>query len=329
MQRVLVALVAFIVAMSMAAIGCSPSSSQATQFPEKGKPITVIVPLAAGGATDLSTRMLAELMAKDLGTPVQVVNKAGAGSQTGLTELTQAKPDGYTLSASPLPSAITTYLDPDRKSVYTAKSFQPVANLIFPPVVVNVRADSPYKTLDDLLAAAKAKPGALKIASAGIMSNNHLSILQMQKISGAQFSVVQFEGGAPAMTALLGGHVDVSVNVLPEVLSNFKNGSIRLLGITDKQESKFLPGVKTLESQGVKLYAYGSCGLVAPAGTPKNVVDILSKSVEKATKDQAFTSKMEEMGYPLQYMDADTYTKFWADLEASVAPIMNDAKAPQ
>ena len=132
------------------------SAGQTVDFPAKGRTITVLVPFPAGGATDIATRMVAETMKSELGTSIQVVNKPGASSQVGMTELARAKADGYTLSASPLPAVILTYLDPDRKAIYTSKSFQPLANVIVPPVVVSVKADSPYRTLQDLVAAAKA-----------------------------------------------------------------------------------------------------------------------------------------------------------------------------
>lgn len=302
------------------------SAAQTVDFPAKGRTITVLVPFPAGGATDIATRMVAETMKSELGTSIQVVNKPGASSQVGMTELARAKADGYTLSASPLPAVILTYLDPDRKAIYTSKSFQPLANVIVPPVVVSVKADSPYRTLQDLVAAAKAKPETLKIASAGVLSNNHLTILLLQKVSGARFAIVHFDGGAAGMSALLGGHVDATVGVLPEVLAQFKGGTIRPLGVMDKQESKFLPGVKTLEAQGFKLYVYGSTGLAVPAGTPKPVVDILTKAVKKAMESEGFLKKMDELGFPIKYMDPEEYEKFWSELEQEVTPLMKEAK---
>jgi len=303
------------------------SAAQVADFPAKGRPITVLVPYPAGGATDIATRMVAEVMKNELGTSIQVVNKPGATSQVGMTELARAKADGYTISASPLPAVIVTYLDPERKAIYTGKSFQPLANVIFPPLTLSVKADSPYKTVQDLVAAAKAKPETVKIASAGVLSNNHLAILQFEKASGTRLAIVHFDGGAAGMNALLGGHVDAWVGVLPEVLAHFKSGVIRPLGVMDKKESKFLPGVKTLETQGLKLYVYGATGLALPAGTPKQVVEILAKAVKKACENDEFLRKMDELGFPIQYMDPEEYTKFWSEVETQVAPLMKEAKS--
>ncbi len=302
------------------------SAAQTVDFPTKGRTITVIIPFPAGGATDIGTRMAVEGMKKELGISMQVVNKPGASSQVGMTELVRAKADGYTIAASPLPAVILTYLEPDRKAIYTSKSFQPLANVSFPPVAISVKADSPYKTIQDLVAASKAKPETLKIASAGVLSNNHLAILLFQKASGHRLAIVHFDGGAAGMNALLGGHVDAWVGVVPEVVPHFKSGEIRPIGVMDKQESKFLPGVKTLEAQGFKIYHYGATGMAAPAGTPKPVVEILTKAIKKACEDEGFLKKMDDMGFPVQYMDPEEYAKFWSDLEQQVAPLVKEAK---
>lgn len=326
MKRHLIpALIILFVAFS--SIASDNPGAQAADFPAKGRPFTVIVPYPAGGATDIATRMVVDVMKNELGTSIQVVNKPGATSQVGMTELVRSKPDGYTISASPLPAVILTYLDPERKAIYTNKSFQPLANVIFPPLVLSVKADSPYKTLHDLVAAAKAKPETLKIASAGVLSNNHLAILQFEQATNTRLAIVHFDGGAAGMNALLGGHVEATVGVLPEVLAHFKNGAIRPLGVMDARESKFLPGVKTIEAQGFKLYVYGATGLAAPAGTPKPVVDILAKAIKTACENEGFLKKMEDMGFPVQYMDPEEYAKFWSQVERDIAPLMNQAKA--
>jgi tripartite-type tricarboxylate transporter receptor subunit TctC len=168
-----------------------------------GKPITIIVPYAAGGTTDVGARLLAELLEKELSTPVQVVNKPGSASQVGLTELVNAKPDGYTLSYGVLPTIITHYLDPERRAPYTRENFQPVALHHLVPAMLAVRTDSPYKTLNDLIEAAKANPGQIKVSDSGLMANPHLSVLLLERAAGVRFASVHFDGGAPSVTALL------------------------------------------------------------------------------------------------------------------------------
>lgn len=302
------------------------SVASTAEYPVKGKPITVIVPYPAGGATDIGTRMVIEGMKDVLGATFQIVNKSGASSQVGMTELARSKPDGYTIGASPLPAAIITYLDPERKAIYNNKSFQPLGNVSFPPVTVAVKADGPFKTVQDLVAASKAKPETLKIASSGAMSNNHLAILQFQNVTGARLAIVHFDGGAAGVNALLGGHVDAWAGVVSEVLPFFRSGNLRVLGVMDKRESKFLPGVKTMEAQGYKVYVYGPTGLTAPAGTPKPIVDILTKAIKKACEDEGFLKKMDDLGFPVQYMDSEEYTKFWSEMEQQTDPLVKEAK---
>lgn len=298
-------------------------------WPEKGKPLTIIVPYAAGGATDIAARVLASLMEKQLGTTVQVVNKAGAAFQVGLTELALAKPDGYALGYTVNPAAIMSYLDPERKATYNRKSLQQVAAQYTLPVVISVKSDSPYKSLKDLIDAAKASPGKIKIGTTGLLGTPHVGILQLQEKTGAKFAVVHFEGGAPQVTALLGGHIDVAANVVTEILPHFKSEKVRVLGIMDTEESKFLPGVKTMESQGYKVVATALGGISAPGGAPKEIVDIVSSAAIKAMETTQHKAKLDELGFTLFVKNADDYAKIWDDLEKELAAILKTAKAQQ
>jgi len=239
------------------------------------------VPWDAGGINDVTARALAAGVEKELGTQIQVVNKPGAGSQIGLTEIAKAKPDGYTLGIVTLPTAINTYLEPDRKAVYTRKDFESLALHTIDPVTITVKTDSPYKTIKDLIDAAKAKPESIKAADIGVLSGKHLAILDLQKATDAKFAIVHFSGGSQAMTALLGGHIDVNFCTAGEVPSQFKAGEVRILGILDKQPSKFYPGITTAESQGYKVYSTSSRGWAAPAGTPKPIMDKLSSALNE------------------------------------------------
>lgn len=303
-----------------------PTAAKKVDFPTKGKAITLSVGYPAGGANDVGARMLAPLLEKELGTPVQVVNKPGAGSQVEMTELAAAKPDGYLIGQSVLAPVISAYLDPERKATFTRKSFQMLGNHYAFPIAISVSKDSSYKSLKDVVEDAKANPGKMKVGTTGILSNNHLVGLQLMKLTGSKFSFVHFDGGAPELTALLGGHIDVSINPLTEVVGQFKNGQIRVLGITDRDEVAVLPGVKTLESQGYKVLLSAATGYALPAGTPKDIVDVLSTALKKATADQDNIKKMVDLGYVMKYMDPQQYDAFWADMETQIAPLMELAK---
>ena len=300
----------------------------AADFPAKGKSITMILGTSAGGSTDVGARILAAALEKDLaatGTRIQVENKPGAGWQIGLTALARSKPDGYTIGFTILPQTITNYLDPERKAVFERKSFQPLGMQVVDPGVIAVKATSPYKTLKDVIDAAKANPNKLKASATGILSDDHLAVLQLQKLTDTKFAIVQFDGSAKAMTALLGGHTDVYFGNVGDTFPQAKAGEVRVLAVLDDDESKFLPG-KTSFSQGIKLESSSSRGLSAPAGTPKEIVDFLAAAIKKAIADPEHTKKMDEQGLTVRYMEPTRMEKYWADMEEQIKPLMSIAK---
>lgn len=312
-----------------AAPTAAPSAAPAAKvdFPQKGKAISIIVGYAAGGGTDLSARVVASQLEKELGTPVQVVNKPGATGQTGMTEVAQATPDGYTIGSAVLPAVITTYLDPERKSAFMRKDLQLLALHVADGSAVAVKADSPFKTVKDVVEAGKANPDKIKFGTTGILGNTHLNILQLQKETGAKFAIVHFDGGNPMKTALLGGHIDAHFGSAGESLPQFKSGEMRFLGIMDKQRSPFYPNVPTLEEQGFPLYAAGTRGYVLPAGTPMDIVNILTGAMKRVMESPEHKQKMDELGLTIRYMDPKQYSDYWADFEEQVRPLMELARA--
>jgi len=300
----------------------------AADFPAKGKSITMILGTSAGGSTDVGARILAAALEKDLaatGTRIQVENKPGAGWQIGLTALARSKPDGYTIGFTILPQTITNYLDPERKAVFERKSFQPLGMQVVDPGVIAVKATSPYKTLKDVIDAAKANPNKLKASATGILSDDHLAVLQLQKLTGAKFAIVQFDGSAKAITALLGGHTDVYFGNVGDTFPQARAGEVRVLAVMDDDETKFLPG-KTSFSQGIKLESSSSRGLSAPADTPKEIVDFLAGAIKKAIADPEHMKKMDEQGLTVRYMDPGRMEKYWAEMEEQIKPLMSIAK---
>jgi tripartite-type tricarboxylate transporter receptor subunit TctC len=299
------------------------STAWAVDFPQKGRSIQMFVNWAAGGSSDAGARILASGMEKELGTSVVVVNKPGAGGQIGYTALTQARPDGYTIGTTNFPSCVATYLDPDRKATYTRKNFELLALHVVDPGLFAVKADSPFKTLKDVVEAAKAKPKKVKISTTGIQADEHFAIVQLEKMTGAQFAIVHFaQGIAPAVTALLGGKIDVFCGNVGDLLAQFKSGEVRILGIMDNEESPFYPGVKTFEALGYKLYGSSSRGFSAPGGTPKDIVNILSGAIKKVVATEDHKKRMADMGLTLRYMDPVQYAKYWSEYEATIKELL-------
>ena len=310
------------------AVTVSIASGAAAQgrFPG-GRPINMIVPFAAGGPTDVAARLLATPLEKELATTVTVTNRPGASTQLGVTQLATARPDGYTVGFVSLPQLVTVYMDPARKAVFARKDLQPLAMHVVDPAAVVVRADSPYTSLKQVLDAAKAAPGKIRGGTGGFMGMTHLAWLDVERATDTKFALVHFEGSAPGNTALLGGHVDVLIDTVAGVYTRAKSGEIRVLGVMDNQDNPFLPGAKTLESMGLKLYAASSRGLALPAGTPKEVVDVIAEAVRKVIATDEHRQKMAEMGQTLRFMSPADFSAYWANNEKQVVPLMEQAKA--
>lgn len=309
-----------------AAAPTTAPAARTTSWPEKGKAISLIVPFAAGGTTDVGARLLGPPMEKELGVQIQVVNKVGAGGQIGLTDIASAKPDGYTIGSTNLPSTPTSYLDPERKAVFTRKSFQPIANVVVDVGAIGVKTDSPLKSLKDIIDTAKAKPNTLKVGTSGLLSSNHVQVLLFEKLTGTKFSLVHFTGDAPATTALLGGHVDLMMAQAGTFLQHSKNGNVRVLGVMDKERSKFFPSAPTLEEQGVKLNADSSRGFSAPAGTSPEIINRLAAAMKKGSEDPEHVKKMDEQGIAIRYMGPADYAKYWDEYDARIKPLIDELR---
>ncbi len=329
MRRMFVYLVLVLVALSCTTIiNCSPAaagSAQTGDFPEKGKTITLIVPFSVGGGTDLAMRTIAPGLEQELGIRVQVVNKPGASSQIGLTELTRSKPDGYTLGVTILPTALPTYLDPARKAAYTRKSFQPVGQAFDTPYLVVVNSKGPYQTLKDVIDTAKAKPETIKAATTGLMAIGHLTGLLLEKAAGVRFAFVNFDGSGPAFVALLGGHVEAAFAGVMEVLTHVRSGNLKVLAVTTKEETPDLPGVRTAEAQGYKVYMSSRGIISAPAGTPKNVVNALGAALKKVTDNEENKKKLGEiLGNSVKYLTAEQASRNWDEEEPQIKALIEE-----
>jgi tripartite-type tricarboxylate transporter receptor subunit TctC len=298
------------------------SGARAQEFPVKGKPITLIVPYAAGGVTDVTARLMAAGMEKELGTTVQVANKPGAASQLALTELARATPDGYTLSYAVLPTVTTHYLDPSRAAVYTRASFQPIGMHHLTWMMLAVQAEGPFKTLKDLVEAARAKPESIRISDSGLMAVPHTQVVMLELVTGVRFASVHFNGGAPSVTALLGNHVEVLAGSTADSLAHKKSGQFRVLGVAAEQPDPSMPDVPTMRSLGFDVVAASAAGILAPAGTPKPVVDKLTRTMKAVIDGADHQAKMKELGIGTYYRDPEGYTKYWIETESRMRPLM-------
>jgi tripartite-type tricarboxylate transporter receptor subunit TctC len=327
MKRLAVCL-AITVALVSPMIGVWSETAVAAAFPEKGKSIDIIVPSTAGGSADLVARLLAPGMERELGIPVRVVNRVGAGNQVGVSELARSKKDGYTFGITNLPHTPLLYLNPDRKADFNRKSFQPLANLTEDPHYVAVKADGPYKTMKELIDAAKANPEKIKIATLGIYGPEHLRIIQLQKLTGAKFANVNFDGIAASRTALLGGHIDVVFSTSAGLGGTIKSGHVRLLGVMDNQPTRFAPDVKTLKSMGYDIRSVLNLPVSLPAGTPREIVNILTAAAKKTVESEEFKQKAEAVGATPRYLNPEELGELWDEMEAELRTLLEAVKQP-
>jgi tripartite-type tricarboxylate transporter receptor subunit TctC len=320
----------FKLALAAAALmvaGTTETSAQSMGYPDKGKTITFIVPWGAGGGSDTSARLLVPSMEKTLGVKIQVLNKPGGGSQLGITALAQTKPDGYTIGLLSMPAGMTVYLDPDRKARFSRKDLAPVALMNVDPQAVVVGPGSPYKTLEDLVGAAKAQPNTIRASITGLISDTHLGALMFMKATGTELRLVNFaKGTVESLPALLGGHVDVSFGVAGSHGALHKSGEVRILGMMDNQRSSFFPNVPTLEEKGYKVYMAASRGVAVPAGVPNEIVKILADSVKQAMDEEAVKKRMAAKFVAPRYMGASAFGEYWDQLESMVKPLVEVAK---
>jgi tripartite-type tricarboxylate transporter receptor subunit TctC len=303
------------------------SVAMAQSFPEEGRTITLMVPYAAGGTVDGTARLMAAGLEEELGTTVQVVNKPGAASQVAMTTLLQADPDGYTLSYAVLPTVITHYMDPERGAAYAREDFQKIGLHFVVPALLAVRTDSPYQTVGDLVAAARENPGGIKVSDSGLMATPHMQLLMLELAEDVKFASVHFDGGAPSVTALLGGHVDVLAGSVGDAVPNVKAGNFRGLGIADTESSAYLPDVPTMASEGIDVVTYSATGIVGPPGMPEQVVSRLSEAMEKVIASDEHQERLTQYGVTSRHLGPDDYDAFWADYEGRIGPVIEVVRA--
>jgi tripartite-type tricarboxylate transporter receptor subunit TctC len=306
--------------------GCGANAgatNAASDFPKRGKSIDLIVAFGSGGAVDTAARLIQPVLEKELGTNVEVINKPGAGGQIGYTQLTSAKPDGYTIGATGSPSVVVSPLDPSRGAKYTRESFQPLGRQVIDPTVIAVQPDSPYKTIKDLLDAAKANPKSMTASTTGLQTGEHFALAQLQETTGSEFAPVHFsEGASQATTAFLGKHVDVLVANVSDVNDLSKQGKARVLGVMSAERAPSLPDIPTFKESGYDLTAGTARGYSAPAGLPEDVAKKLEAAIQKAIEDPTVVQKMKDLGLQTSYLNGTDYQQFWAGQEEDFKEVL-------
>lgn len=294
-------------ALGLLAAGAGANAASA--FPQK--PVRIVVPFAPGGGTDLIARTLGQEMSKDLGQPVLIENKPGAGTIIGTDTVAKAAPDGYTLVMASFAHAVNPSLQP-KLPFANDRAFAPVILVGRGPNVLVVPPSSPFKTVQDVLAAARANPGKLTYASQGAGTSAHLAGEMFDNLAKVKTVHVPYRGAGPAMTDLMGGQVDLFFGTAAAVAPFVDRGQLRALAVTSAQPSAAFKGLPTIGAS-VPGYAVESWyGLYAPAGTPKDVIARLNAAARKAARSPDFAQRVEQEGLNVSAGDPaelDTYVR--------------------
>jgi tripartite-type tricarboxylate transporter receptor subunit TctC len=293
------------------------SRGQDPQFPHRG-PIEITVLFPAGTSADVTARMLADGMAKHLGERVLVVNRPGAGGAIGYKYVRAQKPDGYSLVWNSN-SISTTYHSGQLEFDYQA--FDAVARVLVESVVVAVRADARWKTLNDFVAEAKAKPKVLSVGHSGIGSHTHISLAALFSAAGVEVNEVPF-GAAQVVPSLLGGHVDAVVQLPAALSAPVKQGQVRLLAALIPNRDPALPEVPTAREQGIDVSLEAWRGIAVPRGTPRAVIAALEEAIRRTVESPEFQKSAENVGVRPAYLPAAQFSDLISKEDAALSRLM-------
>ena len=301
-------------AIGLAALVALGASAAHAAEPYPVRPILLVVPFPPGGVAELVGRPLAHSLEKTLKQPVVVTNKPGAAGAVGNAFVANAEPDGYKLlialsSISAIPEADKLF---NRKPAYTLAQLTPVARITADPTVLVVQSNAPWKSVKELVDEAKKRPAQIAYSSSGIYGALHVPTEMLAVAAGMKLRHVPFSGGGPSTTALLGGHVQITVQSPSAVAGHVKANRLRLLAHWGVRKLEMFPELPTLKELGYDVEYYIWTGVFAPAKTPAAIVGTLRKAIADSTNDADFRGAMEKIATPIQYLDQPEFGKFFA-----------------
>ena len=275
----------------------TPASVEA--YPDK--PVTLLCGFPAGGAVDATGRALSEAVKSHFPKPLTVVNRPGAAGSIAAAEVVRAKPDGYTLGIAAVAS-LTVVPNRTKITYGSPDDYTPIMNLVSIPICLSVRNDAPWKTLEELLAYAKANPGKVRAGLAGGLGTLfHLNLEQLKAMAKVDITTVPFSGGAESIPALLGGHVNVDVHTIQEILPHAQAGKARILGVFEEKRNPLLPNVPTFREKGYDITMGAYYLIFGPKGLPPQIVTTINNALKKAMDEPAFQKPMRESGFKITY----------------------------
>ena len=299
-------------------------AAAAEDYPER--PIMMMVSYGAGGATDFQARIVTMTAGNEdaLGMPIAIINKPGAGGRVGWNWFaTQADADGYTLAAYNVPHFIAQSIKGGVE--YSTDSFEPIANWGADPAVFVVGADSPFNSMQDVIAYAKENPGKLTVSGAGLFVGHHIAALQIDKAAGTKMAYIPTKGGgAAAMKAVIAGEVMGGINNLSDAFRAQEAGNVKILGVADLERNAFLPDVPTMMEQGLDVdnSSVNFRGVMVPKGTPPEVIEKLAATVPEMFANSRVAKKMEAGGSPMHIMTRDEVIEMWGQRQQTLNELL-------
>lgn len=296
----------------------SPSSSATPALDYPKKPIEAIVAFNAGGGTDIVARTLLKHAEKYAGTTFVVNNKPGAGGAIGFTAIAQANPDGYTIGMVNPPTLLLHPIQLKDQVKYTLDDFALIANFVTDPGAFVVKADSPYKTLQDFIDDAVKNPGKVKIGYGGPGTSEALALRKFEQANNINLSKVPFEGTSPQLTALLGGHIDIMITNASEINPQYKDKSVRVLAVGAEERIDLMPDVPTYKESGFDYVQVSMRGLAAPKDMDPRQVQFLADVVKRTMEDPEFQQQAQNMSLPLDYLGPEEYKQVLIEMDAKL-----------
>ena len=293
------------------ALALAVPSIQAQSYPNR--PIQMIIPMPAGAAGDVTGRILVEEMRKILGQPVIVINKPGASMTLGTDILAKSKKDGYTIGYTNSPAIVyARVVEPENVPYDPIKDLEPLALHLFFPNVLAVQASSPWKTFGELIDYAKKNPGKLRVSTSGLGTVSGFNVEILQSVTGVELTQIPFKGGESVTTALLGGHVEATLDAVSKIIPHVEAGRLRMLLLTQKMAE--YPNVPMITELGYKQNLRSAWfAMYAPAGVPEEVKKVLIPAIEKAIRTPAVKAQIEKLGYLVNYGSPAQLKKLMVD----------------
>ena len=308
--------------MPAPAMAQAPSTGSGQGFPSKA--IEFVVPGAPGAGSDVFARLIADLIRKEKLTPqpIQINNKAGGGGAVAASYAAQKRGDPYTIVSFPTGMMLTAA---QRSGLDIGlEKFHPLALLGFDINCLMVNADSPYKSVQELVAAAKAQPKTINVSIGSAGSTSHMFVYTLQKLTGARFNVVIMKSGAEAVTAVLGGHVHWSTGQISDAMPHVETGKMRILAVASQQRLPSLAAVPTMKEQGVDMHAAAGRSFAAPAAIPKDAAAYLDGLFEKVYKSAGWQDYMTRNLMEPVYMNSASYSRYLAARQPEFTQFITD-----